>query len=42
MEQWHKYDKWDNSLSNAFGLIMALLSGATTIGVLVALLLYPM
>ena len=41
MSEWHQGDKWDNSLSNAFGVIMALLGGATAIGALVALLLYP-
>ena len=41
MSEWHKDDKWDNSLSNAFGEFIALLSGAIAIGVLVALLLYP-
>jgi hypothetical protein len=41
MSERHKYDKWDDSLSNAFGLIMGVLGGATLIGTLVTLMLYP-
>ena len=32
-------DRWHNSLSNAFGLIVAVMSGAIAIGTLVMLLL---